>query len=70
MYVPIREPENVGPEIVGLVRVLLVRVCVAVSVTTVSEVEGNVMVVPSVPARVSVFETERDLPEVTMSAKY
>ena len=50
----------------GVVRVLLVSVWVAVRVTTVSEVPGKVMVVPSVPARVRVLLTVRVFALVTV----
>jgi hypothetical protein len=43
---------NAGVVNVGEVRVLLVRVCVAPKVTTVSDDDGKVIVVESVPARV------------------
>ena len=47
--------------ITGLVRVLFVSVCVAVRVTTVSLLLGNVMVVESVPAKVSELLTVKVL---------
>ena len=43
------------PLIVGLVRVLLVKVCVAARVTTVSEAEGKANDVLSVPVNVKVL---------------
>ena len=36
----------------------------------VAEVEGNVMVVPSLPVRVRIFETFSDLPLATVTAWY
>ena len=50
---------------VGEVKVLFVKVCVAPKVTTVSDVEGNVMVVPSVPAKVNELLAVKVFPEVT-----
>ena len=52
---------------VGEVRVLLVRVCVAPRVTTVSDELGKVIVVASVPAKVSEFDIFNFLPDVTTS---
>ena len=51
---------------VGEVNVLFVRVCDAAKVTTVSDDPGNVMVVPSVPANVKLFETVSVLVLVTL----
>ena len=50
---------------VGEVKVLFVKVCVAPKVTTVSDVEGNVIVVPSVPAKVNELLAVKVLPEAT-----
>lgn len=55
---------NAGDVNVGEVRVLLVKVAVESSVTTVPEVEGNVIVVPLVPDNVSVWVTESVFPAV------
>lgn len=52
---------SVGVVKLGLVSVLFVRVCVAARVTTVSDAPGKVIVVESVPASVSVFDTEKVL---------
>jgi hypothetical protein len=51
--------------IVGAVSVLLVKVCVAARPATVSLAPGNVIVVESVPARVSVLLTVATLPLAT-----
>jgi len=51
---------------VGEVKVLLVRVCVAVSVTTVSEDPGKVIVVLSVPAKVKELLAVKVLVEATL----
>jgi len=56
-------PAAVGePVIVGEVRDLLVKVWMAVKVTTVSEVPGKAKLVPSVPVKVIVFEAVKVFP--------
>ena len=50
---PLAGVPRAGVVSVGLVSVLFVRVCVAASVTTVSDAPGNVNVVPSVPLKPS-----------------
>jgi hypothetical protein len=68
--VPLAGVPRIGPVIVGLVRVLLVKVWLAVRVTTVSVVEGNVIVVPSVPDKVRVLVAERIFPSVILTPTY
>lgn len=63
--VPDEGVPRIGAVNVGEVRVLLVNVCVAARVTTVSDVPGNVIVVASVPANVNEFDTVSVLPAVT-----
>ena len=58
--------EITGAVIVGVVRVLFVKVCVAARVTTVPDVDGNVIVVESVPAKVNEFEMAAALPFATV----
>ena len=57
--VPVGIPFNTG-----VVKVFEVRVCVAASVTTVSELPGNVIVVPSVPAKVKLLLMVKVFPSV------
>ena len=53
----------------GVMR-LFVSVCVESVPTTVVVAPGNVIVVPSVPARVKLFDTDSDLPLVMIAPRY